>query len=166
MKILLINPPLREWCKPNGFPLGLGYIASILLQDRHEVEVLDINAYRWGREEVEERVKKASFDVVGIGGIVTTYKYIKWLLSLLKTHHPDKRRIVGGSVGSSIPGLMLERNPVDIVCVGEGEETVRALMKVLEREGDLSEVKGIWYREASGKIFENGNASPLRDTDS
>src|SRR4030042_6221670 len=155
MKILLGNPPIREWSKPNVFPLGLGYIASILLREPHEVEVLDINAYRWGREEVEERVKKASFDVVGIGGIVTTYKYIKWLLSLRNTHHPDKRRIVGGSIGSSIPGLMLERNPVDIVCVGEGEETVRALMKVLEGEGDLFEVKGFWNREASGRILRN-----------
>ena len=166
MKILLINPPIREWSKPNVFPLGLGYIASILLQDRHEVEVLDINAHRWDREEVEERIKMASFDVVGMGGIVTTYKYIKWLLSLLKTHHPDKKRIVGGSVGSSIPGLMLERNPVDVVCVGEGEETVRELMKGLEGEGDLSEVKGIWYRDASGKIFENGKRFPLMDLDS
>jgi hypothetical protein len=79
VKILLINPPIREWSKPNVFPLGLGYIASILLQDRHEVQVLDINAYRWDREEVEEKVKRASFDVVGIGGIVTTYQYVKWL---------------------------------------------------------------------------------------
>jgi radical SAM superfamily enzyme YgiQ (UPF0313 family) len=166
MKILLINPPIREWSKPNVFPLGLGYIASILLQDRHEVEVLDINAHRWDRDEVEERIKRASFDVVGIGGIVTTYKYIKWLLSLLKTYHPDKKRIVGGSVGSSVPGLMLERNPVDVVCVGEGEDTVRELMKVLKGEGDLSEVKGIWYRDASGKIFENGKRFPIMDLDS
>ena len=166
MKILLINPPIREWSKPNVFPLGLGYIASILLQDRHEVEVLDINAHRWDREEVEGRIKRASFDVVGIGAIVTAYKYVKWLFSIIKKHHPDKKIIVGGSVGSSIPGLMLERNPVDVVCVGEGEDTVRELMKVLEGGGDLSEVKGIWYRDASAKIFENEKRSPIMDLDS
>jgi len=163
MKVVLINPPIREWSKPNVFPLGLGYIASILLQERHEVEVLDINAHRWEREEVEERVKRASFDVVGIGAIVTTYKYVKWLFSIIKKHHPGKKLIVGGSVGSSIPRLMLERNPVDVVSVGEGEETVRELMKVLEGEGDLSEVKGIWYRDGSGKIFENEKRSPIQD---
>jgi radical SAM superfamily enzyme YgiQ (UPF0313 family) len=166
MKILLINPPIREWSKPNVFPLGLGYIASILLQDRHEVQVLDINAYRWDREEVEEMVKKASFDVVGVGGIVTTYPYVKWLLSILRKHHPDKKIIVGGSVGSSIPRLMLERNPVDIVCIGEGEETVRELMKVLEREGNLSGMKGIWYKDGSGKIFENEKRPPIKNLDS
>ena len=166
MKILLINPPIREWSKPNVFPLGLGYIASILLRDHHEVQVLDINAYRWDREEVEEKVKGASFDVVGIGGIVTTYQYVKWLLSISRKYHPDKKIIMGGSVGSSIPRLMLERNPVDIVCIGEGEETVRELMRTMEREGDLSGIKGIWYKDSSGKILENEKRPPIKDLDS
>jgi len=166
MKILLVNPPIREWSKPNVFPLGLGYIASILLQEHHEVEVLDINAYRWDRAEVEERVKRACFDVVGIGGIVTIYNYVKWLFSIIKKHHPDKQIIVGGSVGSSIPRLILEKNPVDVVCIGEGEETVRELIKGLEVKGDLSKVRGICFKDASGKIFENDKRSPMKELNS
>ncbi len=26
MKVLLVNPPIREWARPNVFPFGLGYI--------------------------------------------------------------------------------------------------------------------------------------------
>jgi radical SAM superfamily enzyme YgiQ (UPF0313 family) len=166
MKILLINPPIREWSKPNVFPLGLGYVASILLQAGYDVEVLDINAHRWDREEVENRIKRATFDVIGIGGIVTTYKYVKWLFSILKTHHPHKKIVVGGSVGSSIPQLMLENNPVDILCIGEGEETVEDLMKALEKNGDLSTVRGIWYKDPSGEIHQNEKRLPISDLDS
>ncbi len=55
MKILLINPTIREWAKPNVFPLGLGYIASVLRGKEHEVEVMDINAHRWDKLKVEGR---------------------------------------------------------------------------------------------------------------
>ena len=62
---------------------------------------------------------------------------MKWLVAILKKHHPGKKVIVGGSVGTSISGIMLEKNPVDIVCLGEGEETVKELIGALE-SGDLS----------------------------
>ena len=83
MKMLLINPPIREWAKPNILPLGLGYIASALRNSGHQVEVLDINAYRLSPEEVEDKIRVAKFDLVGIGAIVTVYKYVKWLIVIL-----------------------------------------------------------------------------------
>lgn len=163
MKILLINPPIREWSKPNVFPLGLGYIAAVLLQEGHEVEVMDINAYRFKREEVENKIADADFDVVGIGGIVTTYKYIKWLVKTLKIYHPDKKIIVGGSAGSSVPKIMLEKNPVDVACIGEGEETIEELIRIMENGDDLSEVKGIWHKDKQGKVYQNEKRSPVKD---
>ncbi len=165
MKILLINPPVREWSKPNVFPLGLGYIAAVLLQDKQDVEVLDINAYRLNRKDVEDRIRRAKFDIIGIGGIITVYAYIKWLVSIIKRHHPDKKIIIGGSVGSSIPRIMLERNPVDFVCIGEGEETVRELIEAFESKTDLSKVKSIWYKDDSGKIHQTEKRLPIKDLD-
>ena len=66
MKILLINPPIREWAKPNCFPFGLGYLASVLLDADYEVEILDINGYRYSREEVEARIETSDADVFGL----------------------------------------------------------------------------------------------------
>ena len=99
--------------KAKCLPSGLGYIVSVLSQNGHSVEIMDINAYRWNKIEVEERIK-TDYDVIGIGGIVTTHKYVKWLVAILKKHHPGKKVIVGGSVGTSISGIMLEKTPVDI----------------------------------------------------
>ena len=86
MRILLINPLIREWAKPNVFPLGLGYIASVLREKKLKIEVMDINAFRWNKKEVEDKIKNSDFDVVGIGSIVTVYRYVKWLIEIIKKY--------------------------------------------------------------------------------
>lgn len=165
MKILLINPPIRVWSEPNAVPMGLGYIASSLRAAGHEVELMDINAYRWTTQEVEERIKKAEYDLVGTGGIVTVYKYIKWLIQLLKKHHPHQKVIVGGSAGTSIPRIILEKNNADIVCMNEGEITVVEVANALEGKKDLNEVNGIWYKDDSGKICLTQERPPIKNLD-
>lgn len=165
MNVLLINPPIREWAKPNVLPLGLGYIASVLMEAGHDVEVLDINAYRWMPEEVEEKIKKANYNVAGIGAIITVYKYVKWMTEILKKYHPSKKVIVGGSVGTSIPQIILEKTKADIVCIGEGEITAVELVDALQNNRDLTSIDGIWFKGEDGKIYRNKNRPPIKDLD-
>jgi radical SAM superfamily enzyme YgiQ (UPF0313 family) len=165
VKVLLINPPIREWARPNVLPLGLAYLASVLRDSGHEVEVLDINAYRWIPEAVERKIQEADFDIAGVGAIVTVYKYVKWLAAVLKKHHPTKKVAVGGSVGTSIPHIVLEKTGADIACIGEGERTVVELLRALEADKDLSGVEGIWYRAGDGKIVKTGARTPIEDLD-
>ena len=165
MKILLINPVIREWAKPNVFPSGLGYIASVLRNSGHEVKVMDINAYRWKPETVEDKIKNADFDVVGIGAIVTVYSYVKWLISVLKKYHPEKKIIIGGSVGTSIPHIVLEKTEADIVCIGEGEKTAVELIDALQNNRDLSGVKGIWYKDNNNELHQTDKRDPVENLD-
>jgi radical SAM superfamily enzyme YgiQ (UPF0313 family) len=167
MKILLVNPPIREWAKPNVFPLGLGYIASVLLEKGHEVDVLDINAHRWNKKEVEEKIKDSDFDLAGIGGIVTIYHSVKKLVEILKRYHPDKKIIIGGSVATSIPNIILTKTQADILCIGEGERTIADLIDALHNGGNsLETVAGIWFRKRNGEIVRNSPRKPIKDLDS
>jgi len=166
MRVLLINPPIREWAKPNCFPSGLGYVASSLINAGHQVEVIDINAYRWKKDEVEKKIEGASFDLVGIGGMVTIYRYIKWLASVLKKYHPDKKIIVGGSSATSIPRILLERTEVDIACIGEGEITSVKIANAIENSQSLRDIQGIWYKDGEGNIFANPPRAAIKNLDS
>jgi radical SAM superfamily enzyme YgiQ (UPF0313 family) len=166
MKVLLINPPIREWAKPNVFPLGLGYIASVLKERGHEIEVLDINAHRWNKQKVEEKIRISDFDITGIGAIVTVYGYVKWLIEVIKNYHPDKKIVIGGSVGTSVPHIILGKTKADIVCMGEGEATVVQLVKALERGGEtLHRIDGIWFRTREGEVVRNRSRRPIKDLD-
>ncbi len=166
MKVLLVNPPIREWAKPNVFPLGLGYLASALKEKGFEVEVLDINALRWNKMKEKKKLKNADFDVAGIGAIVTVYRYVKWLIETIKKYHRDKKIVVGGSVGTSIPHIIMEKTEAEIVCIGEGEVTVVDLMKALQkRKNALREVEGIWFRDNDGTIVKNKQRNAIKDLD-
>ncbi|MEW6203286.1 MAG: radical SAM protein [bacterium] len=167
MKFLLINPPIREWAQPNCFPSGLGYIAAAIARESPdwEVEVLDVNALRLSKEQVEEYIRNADYDLVGTSGLITIYKYNKWLIGILKKYHLDKKIIVGGSCATSVPHIMMEKNPVDILCIGEGEVTVTQLLHALSQGSPLGDVNGIWFRTDAGEIVHTPPRQPIMNLD-
>lgn len=163
MKILLIYPPVTRETPP--LPHGIAYVAAVLLGQGCSVEIWEIQIKGWNKDEVVERLKSANYDVVGISGIVTQYGYVKWLTQVIKEIDKDKKVIVGGSVSSSIPRLILERTQVDIAAIGEGEETAVELLDRIAQDKDLNDVRGIWYKQ-NGKIIVNPPRPRIDNLDS
>ncbi|GAG05397.1 unnamed protein product, partial [marine sediment metagenome] len=130
-----------------------------------EVEVYDINALRPPREEVEAFIRDAEFDVVGTGGIVTIYKYIKWLLGVIRKHHPEGKIVVGGSCATSIPQIMMDHTEADILCIGEGENTAVELLDAIENGRPLDEVAGIWFRDGNGGVRRTAPRQAIKKLD-
>src|ERR1035437_1011596 len=155
MKVLLINPPIRENAKPINFPIGLGIIASVLLENGHEVEVLDINALRLSQDQVISYLKKYSPDLIGIGGLITTYKYLKWIIPEIKSIFPNLKIIVGGGVVTENPEILLKATVADYAVIAEGEITIVELLDALISNTDLSEVKGLAFKNDKGNIIVN-----------
>ncbi len=151
MKILLVHPPYERI--PKEIPLGLAYIASFLRQSGHSVEILDIDGQGYTKKEVEEIISKSDCDCFGIGGLSSTYRYIKWLASIIKFYFPRKTIIAGNMVATAHPEVLLKNSNIDIAVIGEGEITCKELMEALEGPRDLNDVKGICYKENGQIIF-------------
>jgi anaerobic magnesium-protoporphyrin IX monomethyl ester cyclase len=166
MKILLINPVIREWAKPNCFPSGLGYLAEMLVRSGHDVEIYDMNALRPSREEWLRFIENSDYDIAGPGGLVTLYGTIKGIVADLKRAHPSRPVMVGGSCATSAPRIMMERTQADILCIGEGEITIPTLADTLERDGSLSDIAGIWWRRRDGSHATNPPRPVIEDLDS
>jgi radical SAM superfamily enzyme YgiQ (UPF0313 family) len=164
MKILLIFPPIREHDVPRQFPTGIGIIASVLINDGHDVKLLDINGNRFSKEEVVKQINSEDFDVVGIGGLITVYNYVKWLVQEIRKKDSSIPIILGGSVGSSIPILSLEKLHVDIVVDGEGEITASKLFKALEKKQPVDNIPGLWLKK-DGKVINTGEGERVKDMD-
>ena len=107
MNILLLNPRLRTW-SPNVYvPLGLAYIAAVLEQVGHRVEIADLNVRKVSDADLRERVK--STDIVGITGMITEYGEVIRLANLVKKARPEN---ISGTekIGEAVEYLRYQRH--------------------------------------------------------
>ena len=135
MKVLLVNCPISERFPPFTLPLGMAYLIAVLRKANHKVEVLDINGFRYDRSEVENKIRELNYDMVCTGGVITLYKYLKFLTPVLKKYHPDKPIVIGGNISNEIPHLLFKYTSSDILMIGEAEVTVCELADALEKTG-------------------------------
>lgn len=63
---------------------------------------------------------------------------------------------MGGPLPTFNAELVLEETPTDICVISEGEETIKDLVQNL---GDLSKVRGIYYRSTTGNIVKTPPAA-------
>lgn len=153
MKLLFINIALRPPPAHRYLPIGLAYIISATAQAGYEFELLDLDAHPRSPEETEEYLQTHHYDVVAMGCIVTGYRYVKWLSRVIKEAFPDTTIIVGNSVASSIPQLLLTKTHADIAVLGEGDITIVELLGALRKKLDLSGIQGIAYKHDGDLTF-------------
>ncbi len=145
MKILVINVSLRPYSPKKLFPIGLGYVTTAMRDAGFVFDLIDIDAHRYSDQEVERMIRKKKYDVVCIGCMVTGYKIVKSLASIIKDYHPRSKIIVGNSVATSIVDILLAHTKVDIAIMGEGDETIVDLLNTIDDSRPLDEVRGICF---------------------
>jgi len=160
MKILIINPVIREEDKARLIPHGLGILANMIRRDMSVTPYLyDINALRPTERQIHSVIDDYHADVVMIGGIIPIYKKVIELSDYIKTTYPETTIIAGGSVASSIPEILLENSKVDVVCTGEGEKTIINFLRDIKKKN----INGIAYKD--NKVIINQPESLIQDLD-
>lgn len=167
-KILFINPVVRMEDVPRHVPYGIALLAAVCDGQGHQVQVFDANAWRPADSDVDKVLAADRWDVIGIGGISTTYTYVKFLLSRIEKLPFRPFVILGGGLLTSMPHEIMSLLPrADLGVVGEAFET---LPEVLERKDrgnrDWSSVSGIIWRAPDGNTHLNPQRPLLRNLDS
>ena len=165
MKVLLINPPVRQRQGPQDIPVGLAMIASITKQEGHQIAFLDLNANRVPLQVAANEIMIDDYDIIGIGGLSSQYKEIKQILPICRQIHPDALIVAGGGFVTYMPDKMLKLRPeIDVIIIGEGEETWADFLRE-GSQGDFSKVKGIAFRGKNGKIIFTEPRPLIKDMD-
>ena len=151
MKVLLISPEVRLDNAPYFWPFRAGNLASIVEAKKGDVAILDLNAFRstFGNNLVptiiiEDEIRSEKWDLIGIGGLTTTYSRIKELCPLIKKCSPDSLLVSGGGWATYNPDEILQLVPeLDLICIGEGEETFSELYDEMEHgTNDFDKING------------------------
>ena len=145
-------------------PLGLGYIASVIRGEGHAVRILDINGFGYSNKKVEEIIKDSKFDIAGIGGLTSTYKYVKWLSKIIRKHKSNVLIVAGNMVSTAHPEMLLKNSCVDIAVIDEGEITFKELVSALRAGKGFGGINGIYYKN-NGEILKTPPRERISDLD-
>ncbi len=156
MNVLLLSMPDSFEHMPSvAIRMPNGALASLAgnVDRHHRVQIADlILAQQKVKETVEDLVRTHSPDVVGLSVMTFQRKTARKLIGLIKSLSPKVKIVAGGYDPSLAPEEYAGGSGlVDFIVRGEGEITLRELIRAIENETGYDHIQGLSYR--SGDRF-------------
>lgn len=162
MKTLLLFPTFEQSFSRYP-PMGIAYLAAVLRQNDLLVDVIDASKYQ-SFDEFEYELKELRPDILGISVLSVYYEKALQAARIAKRALPNIITVFGGAHPTIFPEKSLSNLEVDIVVFGEGEDKLLDLVTTLNNGGDLSNVRGIFYK-SRGEIIKTEEADYIEDMD-
>ena len=153
---------MEAMTKPH-FPLGLGYVASFLRRQGHQVRLL----LGLTPDVLHHQLETFQPDLVGISCMTPTYPQAVAICREVKKRS-QAATVLGGPHVTALQEEILQVQPeIDYVVCGEGELTIAELCGMLEKsDRKFSKIKGLVYRTAKGAVKANPRREMIQDVDS
>jgi radical SAM superfamily enzyme YgiQ (UPF0313 family) len=151
-KILFINPNMRHDCGLLTIypPLGILSIASVLRNKQYDVAVLDADIENFSFTDLENYIQHHQPTIVGITMTTLQCRAVFTLAEYIKKSFPEITIVVGGVHPSALKEKILKQcSYIDVLVVGEGEQTFVDFVKAIEKQASLDSVDGICYQKNS-----------------
>ena len=169
--ILLVQPPLlwdHQLRLSFQSPLNLLYLHAFLQARGIEVGLLDVVSRECTLAGAVDRVLAAAPACVGIPLYHASLDTAFALVSALRSKAPGMRFIAGGPCMTMEPERMMHEGGFDFGIVGEGEESLAALVSIVTAgsgsEAAFAALPGLAYRQG-GTIRVNPRPAPIADLD-
>jgi anaerobic magnesium-protoporphyrin IX monomethyl ester cyclase len=151
-KIILIYPDTKNAEENMILPLSLVYIATPL-KDRYEIRIIDQRVDRQWKKTLSDELRRGTILCAGISSM--TGPQISGGIEaarIIREHAPEITVVWGGVHPSLLPEQTIQSEFVDIIVVGDGEETFSELADTLDAKGDKKNIAGIVYKEGASVV--------------
>ena len=159
MKISIINPNLSGCV--SILDCGITYLATYINQRTdHTATIWDYTFKRkvW-QTYLKEKFATDKPDAIGISFTTLYEGYVRDTINFIRTHCSKKIPIIIGGVHPTLkPDDAIRIDGVDVVVLGEGEETLSDILNALSAGNNLNGIPGLIYKTSDGEIVQN----PLR----
>ena len=172
--VVLIVPPLsleqRYGREMKHFgavtePLGLAYLAANLETHHIPVSIIDGAAEELSWQDIRRRIRDLKPSLIGLSLLTPSFEVVQQLCGQLKAEFQDTSIILGGPHCTALPEQTLKEIPgADLVCMGEGEETLVAVAGDRSNTG-WEDILGICYRTPDRGIRKNPPRPFIRNID-
>ena len=151
------------------YPMGFMTISTHLQMAGFKTRIVNIAGLMLADEkfDAEERIRKLDADVyfIDLHWMPHAHGALE-LAKIVKRHHPNARTEFGGFTSSYFYDELIRRPEVDLVMRGDTTEipTVK-MMEALSKGEDLSSVPNLVWKDAGGKVHDNGLTYVQEDLD-
>lgn len=147
MRIALITNLMHD-------QLGLFYISAVLKRAGHDVR------YFFDDRNLERELKKFSPDLAGFSVLTGNHLWALKCALAVKEILPKVKTIIGGPHATYYPEI-INHPGIDIICRGEGENSIIELCNALEKDNNFYNIRGMWVKD--GNIIHRNDFAQLID---
>ncbi|MEI7751883.1 MAG: radical SAM protein, partial [Candidatus Omnitrophota bacterium] len=155
--------------------LGIEYLSSVMKEIGHTVDViLDTSAtgyfdltllgkiFRY-REKLIQKILQGKPDLIAFSA---SSNNIDWAYGVAKEikQSVDTPVVFGGIQATLIPEVVISKEFIDFVVVGEGEIALPLLVKALKEGGSFDSINNLWFKK-NGIAQANPLGAPVMDLD-
>lgn len=171
-RILFINVPSRRGKGGKVLPMGLLYAGSIIERCGHVAKIYDpyLNDENLTKldngdyTELDAIMEEYRPDIVGFGGIASSFGRTKKISGYIKEKRPDILQITGGPL-ASVYKLLLTKTNVGIVFHGETECTLPVFLEHYSNRLPYADIPGVSTISSEGVITRNPLAPQIENLD-
>lgn len=150
--------------KQRGHEVSLAY-EQLLFDDKNYLCIPFLAKLFDQKTNIIRQIVDTKPDIVAFSVMVFTYQIALQRATELKKIL-DVPIIFGGTHAMTCPGRIIEKDPVDIVCIGEGEHAMAQLLDSMESGEMDTSIDGLWFKTKSGEIIKNHRRALIADLDS
>ncbi len=157
---------LSAIAQENGHTTGLAFSVS-LFNDRAHLNVPSLARIFSDREKVLDEIRRQKPDVLAFSVLTPNYQWMLGIARDAKKIFPQVKTVFGGVHPSAVPELVLAKDEVDVVCVGEADVSFPLLLKKIESNqlnGDM--IANVRYKMDDGRIIQGPQNAFVQDLDS
>lgn len=151
-------------------PIGLGYLAASLAGIGVDVSIYDSLVEYWDRpwpdhdaahsyigpdmDTLEALLRERAPDLVGVSAIFSNqHRLAQQVCALVKKVNPATPVVVGGGHATVMPREVLQDPNVDYVVLGEGEESLRDIVRHLNGEFAAEDFDGVGFKRGGELVI-------------
>jgi len=91
----------------------------------------------------------------------TETTFLRAMQIIDQTRHLGIKNLFGGVFPTFAPELVMSYENVDMLCVGEGENTIIDLANSISNNDDYSNITNLWSKQKDGSIIKNSISRPV-----
>lgn len=154
--------PLEEVPSP---PLGVAYVAAAFEAAGAEVRIFDYIVSGYSQEKLKKQLEDFQPDAVGATSVTMNFYEAQRILRDVKSCNPEIITMMGGPhVSFTASETLSKYSEIDLIVIGEGEDTIAEFTPVLKQQNKWPDIRGIAYRQ-DGEIVITDKRPFITDVD-